>query len=1082
MPIFSVAISSTKYRSSYLPISVLVGIVSAIAIALFATSASVSAAEGWPGWSAVDTIVVLAPQDDNIDGASADLESHLETISGGEWNVSYTDVAGPAIRLSIDPANPIFGSVPQFTFEEAVYLRTDPNGLEIIGTTSRAVRNGASTLLEHLGVRWLHPQELWTIYPAFLSEISYDEVVIPGLADRRLSNQIGFVAGYEGGVDRWYDYVGRNRLRRGKSLPISHSWTFFAPIDEVEAQDPTAVCNGADGLPIQVVPDHPVVVQRALDYARDWFDDDPTGERRAVSISPPDGRNIWCESWKVPETGDYDLDIVTTQVYGLVNEVARMLQVEYPGKYVTVQSYSLYSDVPTIALEDNIYVAISTFGRGVQTLDERIAGFAPLSVVTGLYAYFDVWNYDHDDLPPYGFEERVFNILDKAATTGQQGFVAESSDQWISKGRLYWIAAQKIVDPTRDTAGLQDEYYDLAFGPAQEVIRRIDTRIDTQTHDERVWGLNFIDLELAWSIANSSGDPILQERIKQVVLHYYFLWKYNDAILSGYATFADVTEATKIFTYLESVKKLQVVTYYPASVRVKGALENDYGLSQETITAMEDGPEPTFTEAGSYLDEANLAFEGITLVDAFPVVPTDSAYVALGDNVAPSIDGNNGTGGFWRPEVIVTATGPETIQFDVFMTQAWDETLQLLDWNGNVVDQVDVKGWDCKPCTVELDAVAAGNHRITASWLWTYIDIDRAAGLDLSKSGTFGDMLLGGPLDGYIYVDSEATGLVINIDTPLSTAVATEPDGTVHSMATGSLAINAPSPGLWRLQLPAEVDGTQRTIQILGIAPLMWHDPAQLLVPATAVTFITADDSYYVVPDGQRIAAEVEGVLANDTDFQGDPLTASLDSGPANGILALDPTGAFTYTPDPGFVGSDSFTYTASDSAVSSPVTTVTISVGSAINGNVGLQSVATGSTAFSNIGVTVTLSPDGGGDELTAQVGADGAFSMLGVIAGSYTITASTGGFQSAERVDLVIVESDIVMPVVELKIGLVNGDSWIDGPDLSLVVGNFGYFTTDRTDSFDNWVDLNGDGAVSALDISSTVSNIGLWGEQAW
>ena len=63
-----------------------------------------------------------------------------------------------------------------------------------------------------------------------------------------------------------------------------------------------------------------------------------------------------------------------------------------------------------------------------------------------------------------------------------------------------------------------------------------------------------------------------------------------------------------------------------------------------------------------------------------------------------------------------------------------------------------------------------------------------------------------------------------------------------------------------------------------------------------------------------------------------------------------------------------------------------------------------------------------------------------------------------------------------------MVNNDSWVDGPDLSLVVVNYGYFTTDRTDAFDNWVDLNGDGAVSALDISPVIANIGLWGTQSW
>ena len=41
------------------------------------------------------------------------------------------------------------------------------------------------------------------------------------------------------------------------------------------------------------------------------------------------------------------------------------------------------------------------------------------------------------------------------------------------------------------------------------------------------------------------------------------------------------------------------------------------------------------------------------------------------------------------------------------------------------------------------------------------------------------------------------------------------------------------------------------------------------------------------------------------TDVDGDPLTYSLSTPPANGTVALNPDGTFTYTPDPGFNGSD---------------------------------------------------------------------------------------------------------------------------------------------------------------------------------
>ena len=54
------------------------------------------------------------------------------------------------------------------------------------------------------------------------------------------------------------------------------------------------------------------------------------------------------------------------------------------------------------------------------------------------------------------------------------------------------------------------------------------------------------------------------------------------------------------------------------------------------------------------------------------------------------------------------------------------------------------------------------------------------------------------------------------------------------------------------------------------------------------------------------------GVLGNDSDADGDPLTASLVPG-RNGTVSLHADGSFTYTPALDFFGEDSFTYEACD-------------------------------------------------------------------------------------------------------------------------------------------------------------------------
>ena len=86
-----------------------------------------------------------------------------------------------------------------------------------------------------------------------------------------------------------------------------------------------------------------------------------------------------------------------------------------------------------------------------------------------------------------------------------------------------------------------------------------------------------------------------------------------------------------------------------------------------------------------------------------------------------------------------------------------------------------------------------------------------------------------------------------------------------------------------------------------------------------------ANNDSYNLPLNGILTVPAAGVLANDTDADGNPLTAVRVTGPAHGTLTLNPNGSFTYTPTSSFVGSDSFTYTANDGTTNGNTATVTI-------------------------------------------------------------------------------------------------------------------------------------------------------------
>ena len=83
---------------------------------------------------------------------------------------------------------------------------------------------------------------------------------------------------------------------------------------------------------------------------------------------------------------------------------------------------------------------------------------------------------------------------------------------------------------------------------------------------------------------------------------------------------------------------------------------------------------------------------------------------------------------------------------------------------------------------------------------------------------------------------------------------------------------------------------------------------------------------YYTV-NCDTLSPSVPGVLANDFDQDGDPLTAVLVDDVSNGTLSFNADGAFTYTPAAGFEGNDSFTYYANDGTDNSSTETVTLDV-----------------------------------------------------------------------------------------------------------------------------------------------------------
>ena len=117
-------------------------------------------------------------------------------------------------------------------------------------------------------------------------------------------------------------------------------------------------------------------------------------------------------------------------------------------------------------------------------------------------------------------------------------------------------------------------------------------------------------------------------------------------------------------------------------------------------------------------------------------------------------------------------------------------------------------------------------------------------------------------------------------------------------------------------------------------------------------------------------------LLDNDSDVDGDTLTVTNVGAASNGTATNNNDGTVTYSPNPGFFGDDSFTYTIEDGNGGSDTATVNITVDEAIPDvtiSIGDDTVIEPLNGSVNATLTITLSAEAGSDVTVNFATADG-------------------------------------------------------------------------------------------------------------
>ncbi len=386
------------------------------------------------------------------------------------------------------------------------------------------------------------------------------------------------------------------------------------------------------------------------------------------------------------------------------------------------------------------------------------------------------------------------------------------------------------------------------------------------------------------------------------------------------------------------------------------------GASSDDITAgVGAGSAYVYTGSGStWSEQAKLTAPGAAANDQFGCsVGLSDGTVVIG---AKSDD---------------TSAGPNAGSAYVFKGSgaSWSEQARLAASDGVAGDFFGVSvaaSGDTQICGVEWD--------------------DNAGGFDAGSAYIF-ESAYHMAEDGY--VDVAAPGLLANdTDTDGESLVATYYVAPEHG--SGTVYVD----GSWDYAPATDWHGTDHMhYRCADATTSSAFATVTIVVESVNDTPVAVDDTGTVAEDGALVVPDL-GVLANDTDADGDSLTATLTAQAEHGTVTLSLLGGYTYAPVADFNGTDHFHYRALDGTASSGAATVAISV-TPVND----APVANSDPALTEA-VKLLGSATGAGDNVGSSVAVDGDVAVIGAkgddekatAAGAAYVFRRSGGVWSRE------------------------------------------------------------------------------------
>jgi VCBS repeat-containing protein len=498
------------------------------------------------------------------------------------------------------------------------------------------------------------------------------------------------------------------------------------------------------------------------------------------------------------------------------------------------------------------------------------------------------------------------------------GDVSENINVTLNDGTV----TQTAADGSYTFAGLSDGTYTVTPSLDGYTFTPPDATVTVSGAD--VPGIDFISAAVpdtyTLTVNNGNGSGEYTENTVVEITAVIPSGKVFDAWTGDTSYIDDVTAPTAHITMPASDISVTAAFKDPSAdtFTISGTVSGD--VSEGVYLTLNNGTVTHTASDGSY------AFAGLS----------DGTYT-----VTPSLNGYT----FTPSDASVTVSGADVTGIN-FTSAALSGTYTLTVNNGTGSGEYE------KDTVVEITALVPSG-KIFDAWNGdtSYIDDINAPtanitmpASDITVTAAFKDpepdtYSIAGTLSGDV-----SEGVVIKLSN--GTATVTDADGSFMfaGLADGEYTLTPVLDGY--IFTPENI-----TVTISG------NDALEITFTAVSAEKLTpaAYDDTYSVKAGTTFETTAEnGVLVNDSSPDGKELTAQLVQDVRHGSLSLNEDGSFSYTPDQGFTGNDSFTYTATNGSFTSSEAVVTINI-LPDSQNIPPSAIADYYTVYCNVTLNVT-------------------------------------------------------------------------------------------------------------------------------